>query len=314
MLHSDPNPIFDVGAPTSTGALNQVTHLCDVLGIALNLEPPRSTYMHGWGTDCLDAKPVVCSWTVTFADTQGNPTSFTFDIVKGDSPLVMGLDVGRHTDSHNLTAKPLIKILRPRDNALRILKTYIEGDDKRNPDCLRMRVELAPSPQSAICTLLTKLHTRATRAPKTLAKQLHRLTHAPSQQVKNLCRHAGILSEDLEDAIDAIDAACEVCARHGRPLPLKKISLTPVNEAFNEEIKIDFTYIEINGTTHTLIVITDTGTGYSESEIVAAKNVTTIMEAIDWFWICRHGTLKHASADDEYNRTGLRRFFVIHGI
>lgn len=122
------------------------------------------------------------------------------------------------------------------------------------------------------------------------------------------------MSEELEDAIDDIDAACEVCARHGKPLPSKKISLTHVNEAFNEEVQIDFTYIEMNGTKYTLIVITGTGTSYSECEIVDAKNVNTIMEAIDRLWICKHGTPKHGSADDEFNRAALRRFSVNHGI
>ncbi|CDF33830.1 unnamed protein product [Chondrus crispus] len=166
-LHTDPNPIFDVGAPTSTGGLNQVTHICDVLGITLNVEPPRSEYMHGWGIDCLDAKQVVCSWNVTIADTEGKPTSLTFDIVEGDSPLVIGLDIGRHTDSHNLTDKPFIKILRPHDNAPRRFNTYIAADDKRNPDCIRMRVELAPRPQTAIGTLLTILSSSSTHARET---------------------------------------------------------------------------------------------------------------------------------------------------
>lgn len=126
--------------------------------------------------------------------------------------------------------------------------------------------------------------------------------------MKSICTHAGILNEKFISAIDKVDAACEICARHGRPLSSTKISLTHVNEAFNEEIQIDFTFCDIQGEKHKLMVITDTGTGYTEAQRVISKDMNTIVLLVEVLWICRHGASKKLSADDEYHRNKLTTF------
>ena len=99
-LLPDPNPILDEGAPTSTGGIENATILCDILGIPLSLEPPWERYYHGWGQDCLNAKMTVCSWTMTVQDTRSKPTSFTFDLVEGNAPLILGMDIRQYTNTY----------------------------------------------------------------------------------------------------------------------------------------------------------------------------------------------------------------------
>ena len=71
---------------------------------------------------------------------------------------------------------------------------------------------------------------------------------------------------------------------------------------------------DIRGVKCTLIVIIDTGTGYSECDIVEKKSIDTIIQAVDQLWICRHGTPHASSADDEYHRPRLQRFFESYEI
>lgn len=138
-LISDPNPIVDSGASTSTGGIIDGTHLYDALGIQLNLTPARKLYMHGWGQDCHGAKATVCSWTLTTPEINSLPTSLTFYLVRGSSPLMIGLDVIQHSIQMNTSAteSPHISILRPSDNAHRIFNTYIHSEDQGNELTLR---------------------------------------------------------------------------------------------------------------------------------------------------------------------------------
>ena len=106
------------------------------------------------------------------------------------------------------------------------------------------------------------------------------------------------LTDDLSSAIDIVDASCNICIQHGRPLPSKKIPLTHVNGALNEEIQLDFTYAVVyrkspNGANeytrekHILLVMTDTGTRYTEATIVNDRTVSTIVSVYEKHWLCR---------------------------
>lgn len=101
-----------------------------------------------------------------------------------------------------------------------------------------------------------------------------------------------------------------------------------MNEAFNvssEEVLIDFTFLtiyphqtNIEGTDQitrlTLIVMRDTGTGYTEARVAAKRSVDTIISAFERVWICHHGAPKRVSADDEYDRNRLTNFLTVNGI
>ena len=132
--------------------------------------------------------------------------------------------------------------------------------------------------------------------------------------MKRLCTEAGLFSKELEEAIDTVCAACEVCAKNGLPVPTRKVSLTHVNQAFNVEIQIDFLFPTVRGKKRTVMNITDTGTSYTVLCLTEERNADTIINALEVCWICQHGAPETVSADDEYNRTSLRKFLAAHQI
>lgn len=307
-LLPDPNPILDEGAPTSTGGIENAATLCDILGIPLVLDPPRDNYLHGWGDECLGAKPIVRSWTLTVHDVTEKPTALTFDLVQGSSPLIVGMDVRAYCNTYNLGSQRYILMKRPTDTEKRTLFTYIVPDDKR------LRLDIAPHPRSVVTTLLGNICSSASRAPLVFSKRIHRYTHASKDETKSLCRDANILNEELEQAIDKVHDACEICAKNGRPKSSKKVSLSHVNTAFNQEIQIDFFFITLRGTKFCVINITDTGTGYTVLAIAPDRSTSTIIRLLETEWICHHGAPHAASADDEYNRAPVRNYLSSHDI
>lgn len=56
------------------------------------LDPPRNTYLLGWGHNCRDSQTVIGSWSFSIPDVYNAPTTFTYDIIEGDTPLLLGLD------------------------------------------------------------------------------------------------------------------------------------------------------------------------------------------------------------------------------
>lgn len=247
-------------------------------------------------------------------DRNNLPTSFTFDLVDGSSPLLIGLDVREYTDTFNLPEEKCIKIKRPYDSSPRFFGTYISPEGMSSNRDKRLRIAISMQSHTNLRSLMSNLHLKSKRSPLLFSKQIHRFTHTRPLEVKTICEQAGILTSNLGEAIDKVDEACEVCVQSGRPIPSKKVSLTHVNEAFNEEIQLDFPYCDIRGTQKALLVITDAGTGYTEASIVLAKDMDTIVEKLEVLWICMHGAPRSLSADDEYHRKKLTDFLRSHDI
>lgn len=246
-------------------------------------------------------------------ENNSHPASLTFDLVRGDSPLIIGLDVTQYADILNRDTPRQIRIRRPWDVRSLSLFTYIthEGQFGRTK---RLRVEIIPHANSSVATLVSNINLLGNRTPLAFSKKIHRFTHAPTDEVKSLCKDAGILSEELSQAIETVHAECEVCAKNGRPASMRKISLNYVNAAFNEELQIDFTHCDIRGTRQILINMTDRGTGWSEMRIVQNQNLQTMKTSVERDWICIHGAPKAISADDAYEKTDFRNFLKRHHI
>ena len=250
----------------------------------------------------------VCSWTLTINDIHGRPTSFTFDLVPGVSPLILGQDIREHCNTFNLAEQKYIEMRRPYDDAYRYLFTYLIAKDRR------LRLDIAPHPLSSKSTLLGNIHSSAKREPLAFCKRVHRYTHASAEEMKLLCKEANMLDEPLETAIDRVYEACEVCVKNGRPAPSRKVSLTHVNQAFNVELQIDFVFPTVRGKKHNVINMTDTGTNYSELVLCESRNAKAIVSAIENTWIYHHGAPEAISADDEFNRAPLQQFLNVHNI
>lgn len=171
MLLSDPNPILDKGAPTSTGSIEETTVLCGILQISLVLEPPRDRYMHGGGDQCLGAKMIICSWSLSVMDINGLPTTFNFDLVQGSSRLIISMGVKAYCNTFNTPEQKKIQMKRPGDKSERISHIYLVPEDKR------LRLALAPHPLAKVDTLLSKVSSPR-REPLVLCKKIQRYTHA----------------------------------------------------------------------------------------------------------------------------------------
>ena len=95
---------------------------------------------------------------------------------------------------------------------------------------------------------------------------------------------------------------------------MRKLSLTHINSAFNQEIQIDFTHCDIDGTRYTLINLTDRGTAWSEMHIVANQNMETMKSSVERYWICTHGAPHALSGDDAYDKPNFHEFLKQHSI
>lgn len=93
--------------------------ICNLLGIDLVLSPPRAIYQHGWGTECSQAKDIKYSWYLTVFDVNGKSTTLPFDHVQGSAPLIVGLDIEKYGNTHNMKTQTYIEFKRTNDNSSR---------------------------------------------------------------------------------------------------------------------------------------------------------------------------------------------------
>lgn len=315
-LLTDPNYRIHNGAPTCTGGMIEAKHLCNVLGIQLQLSPIRKSYMHGWGSSCHGAKPTACSWTFTTTDINNRATDLTFDLIRGSSPLILGLRVIQFSNQLGSSAniQLYISISGPTDKQPRLFHTYIRTDDRGSDLSIRKRIRLSPSWDTNACALPSKFSINARRSPLVLSRKLHRFTHPHPDEVKRIGRDAGILAKPLDDAIIKVDEAGEVCAKSGTPKPLRKVSLAHINENLNEEVQIDFMFQIIRDAKRTVFVMTDTGNGYKESVAMPNRSISMIIQALETPWFYQHGMPRKASADDEFNHNLFQRFLQAQNI
>lgn len=308
MEQSDPNPILDEGSPTSTGSVKAASTLCDAIGIPLTLDPPRDVYQRGWGPTASNAVLITSSWTLTIQDMHDKAVSLTFDLSEDDSPLVIGLDAKRHSITDNLSTPARLILNRPKDKGPRSLPCYFDNSDR-----LRQRLRALVVPSVPIISALAATAAWPNLRISTLAKRLHRLTHAPPGEIVALCKKGGILTPDLSKRIYELSEACEICARSGLPHASKKVSITHVSEAFNQEVQIDFTFPVVRGQKVTVLHFVDTGTSYSEAVLASSRDHSAMSRAFQLAWLDRHGAPKCVSGDDEFNRRPFRSFLDSHG-
>lgn len=246
-------------------------------------------------------------------DRYGHPIALSFDLVRDESPLIIGLDVTQYANIINSKTPLYISIKRPTDTRTLALFTYIateESDSKTQ----RLRLEISPHKNSSITTLMANISMLGKRTPLAFSKKPHRFTHANADEIKHICSNAGILDKEFSNAIDIVDSECEICARNGSPASMRKVSLTHINSAFNQEIQIDFTHCDIRGTRYTLINITDRGTAWTEMRIVEIQNMNTMKRSVERYWICIHGAPVALSGDNAYDKPISHTFLKQHSI
>lgn len=240
MLQSDFNPILDEGAPTSTGGIDNAMNLADALGIESNLQPVSNTYLVGWGEAGANPKPVLYTWSFIINDIDATPTAFQFDLVDGQSPLIIGLDQKKYANTLNNLQPPCITFNRPQDQKAKTFYTYLKHD---NGGYERLYLEL-------VSHCKTTTHSLLARTGRNIElngiKKIHRFTHASAKEMFNLLKDAKMTTALTQNYCKKISSACDICAQSGRPHPRKKISITHVNEAFNQSLQVDFLVVYLN--------------------------------------------------------------------
>lgn len=265
--------------------------------------------VHGWGMECANGKPVIGKWWMRIMDINGKPTELPFDVVEGRSPLILGLDVEKFSNSHNIGCPKSITIMRPTiDKEPRKFFTYI-GQDQTGSE--RKRLEILPHDKSTVTTLMANI---VSRYEINLAKKVHRYSHAHESEMINLFKNAGILTPPLALACRKVVDACDACKGSGRRGIKRKISLSHVNQAFNEEIQADFATVRFKDANHEVLNVVDTGTTYGLRLIVPDRSAKTMKKLLEKHWFLEFGAPKSFSADPEFTRGVMERFLQLHDV
>lgn len=80
-----------------------------------------------------------------------------------------------------------------------------------------------------------------------MARKLHRFLHAPKSDMRKLLADAAVYDERITTAYDKFYDACDVCASSCRLRMKRKISITHVNQTFNQGLQIDLTVGYLKG-------------------------------------------------------------------
>lgn len=272
------------------------------------LQPPASIYYHGWGHECADPKLVKCTWTLKTQDNNTQPVEISFDLTEGSAPLIIGIDFLQFTDTFNRQEPRVIRFKRPTDVGARTMFTYIAPDRNGNN---RLRLEVIPQSTTSYRSLLSAHHDVDST---TLVAKMHRFSHAHSDDMKAILSDAGRLDEGAKRACEEVFKACPICATTGRPAQHRKVSLTHVNEEFNQELQADFTIAYIRGAKYEVLNFNDTGTRYGERAIATTRSADTIRHLFETKWMYHHGAPQRFSADPEFCRPVLRRFLDQHNV
>lgn len=237
----DPNPFIDEGAPTLTGDMSNAAEIFDQLGINFTVEKLRVQYMHGWGENCVDAKPIRCSSNLTVFDANNWPATLSFDLKDSSTPLRIRMDMSQYSHTCNQKWPRTINFKRPHDVRDYTLYKYITNETTGNQ---RMRLEVVPHEDTTVRTMLAKTHTRQ---EMNMAKRRHRFGHRTDHEMCKIMAGTDLDKDRVRDACEEVHEACPICATTGRPGTKKNISTSHINEAINDEILVDFTYADIHG-------------------------------------------------------------------
>lgn len=308
MLHTDYNPILDDGAPTSTAEMMSATRFADLLEATFELEAATTKYSRGWGPNCSDSILTLGCWRMVTNDQNGKATALMFDVFAGNGSVIFGLDVKRYCDNININNQNILRRLRPEDKTEKLFHTYITADGSGND---RLRIELLPHLKTQACNYMSK---NTVGKEKVLETKIDRVTYASKNEYRQLLRAAGIRNEQLEMSHDRCVDNCDICTSSGRPHNKWKISISYINQAFNEKIQVDFLVAYICREKFVILNIVDMVTTYGEREIVANRSAETTQMKLEKLWIFRHGSARRFSADPEFCRPVLKNFLQRHGI
>lgn len=168
--------------------------LSDAMVRAFEVSAPNKRYLDGWGEQCGHAKYAICSWHITVFDTTQNHVMLGFHLVNGHSPLIVGMDLWRYSDSHNITSPTMMTFQRPSDARQFALPTYIDEDAGGDQT---LRLGIVPHRNSSLTFMLPKT---GTRHELNLVRKVHRSAHANVAEMKKLLYRTDLDKEEINVA------------------------------------------------------------------------------------------------------------------
>lgn len=98
------------------------------------------------------------------------------------------------------------------------------------------------------------------------------------------------------------------------PKPTTKISISHINQVFNDEVQIDVTFCRINKKQFPVLHVVDTSTAYSEGSIITERARIALISPFDSDWLFRHGAPLFVSGDDEFNKAVIKKSLAYRSI
>lgn len=83
----------------------------------------------------------------------------------------------------------------------------------------------------------------------------------------------------------------------GPPVHSKKISINHIIQRFNEEIKVNFTYLNIRGRNFPFLNVVYMGNGYSEIRLLESRKADKLIDHLYLIWLYSHRIPTELSAD-----------------
>ena len=148
-------------------------------------------------------------------------------------------------------------------------------------------------------------------ACKLFAGRLHMFTHWSARDMIQYMRRASISSPELAKAFRVIEERCTSCKlSRPRARPSSKISMTSLDKSFNEEVQLDLFFI------FGLIIlhVIDVSTRWSETEIIASRELDTVRRSFEYIWVFRHGAPRAVSGDNEFFKGEFDQMLSTHSI
>lgn len=172
------NPIYDPGTPRLLAEAISVSRICGLLEATFVMIPPRETVSQGCGNKAVKRQPVIGKWDITDTDRNGLEAHFSFHIILGDTPEIIGLDVGRYATQKNILNKPFLCIKYPKYDEPEIFGTSILLESSATE---RIHVNTIRSVDKYIASMVPhKLQNVSKRQPICMAKQIHRVLQGPA--------------------------------------------------------------------------------------------------------------------------------------
>lgn len=103
-------------------------------------------------------------------DRNGKLCALTFDLVRGESPPIVGLDITQYSDILNIATPKLIMIQSPTYIRTISMSTCYQKIENSNGKTKRLRMDIVPHERSTVTTLMAHISTLWKRKPLAFSK------------------------------------------------------------------------------------------------------------------------------------------------